>query len=103
MKILFLFLQRSKSILIITVLFGAAKDDEYAVRAASLRALGLLVCLSTLEEDTGFLMDLSDVTYAGADDTNLAVRVKAVWALASLCDCLVKREYVLEIFIHLIY
>lgn len=74
------------------MLFGAVRDEESAVRAASLRALGLLVSLSTLEEDTGFLMDLTDITCSASEDRNLGVRVKAAWALASLCDCLVKRE-----------
>lgn len=84
--------QRDKSIIVITVLFGAVRDEESSVRAASLRALGLLVCLATLEEDTGFLMDLTDVTCTASEDRNLGVRVKAAWALASLCDSLVKRE-----------
>lgn len=78
--------------MVITMLFGAVKDDESAVRAASLRALGLLVTLPVLEEDTGFLMDLIDVTCAASEDHNLGVRVKAAWAMASLCDCIVKRE-----------
>ncbi|XP_058793535.1 HEAT repeat-containing protein 6 [Phymastichus coffea] len=90
-------LPRNKSILIITILFGATKDEECAVRAAALRALGLLVNLPTLEEDTGFLMDMVDITCTGAEDSNLGVRVKAIWALASLCDCLVNRENKLEV------
>ncbi|XP_001604646.2 HEAT repeat-containing protein 6 [Nasonia vitripennis] len=85
-------LSRDKSIIVITVLFGAVRDDESCVRAAGLRALGLLVSLATLEEDTGFLMDLTDVTCTASEDCNLGVRVKAAWALASLCDTLVKRE-----------
>lgn len=78
--------------MIITVLFGAVQDNESAVRAASLRSLGLLVTLPTLEEDAGFLMDLIDVTCKALQDENLGVRIKAAWAMASLCDGLVKRE-----------
>ncbi|KAJ8687142.1 hypothetical protein QAD02_022936 [Eretmocerus hayati] len=90
-------LSRDKSIMVITVLFGATQDEESAVRAASLRALGLLVSLPTLEEDTGFLLDLTDITCTASEDRNLGVRVKAAWALASLCDCLVKREDNVEV------
>lgn len=76
------------------MLFGAVRDDESAVRAAGLRALGLLVVLPCLEEDTGFLLDLADITCVASEDRNLGVRIKAAWALASLCDCFIKREYV---------
>lgn len=74
------------------MLFGAVQDDESAVRAASLRALGLLVTLPVLEEDEGFLMDMINITCTASQDRNLGVRIKAAWAMASLCDCLVKRE-----------
>ncbi|XP_011066622.1 PREDICTED: HEAT repeat-containing protein 6 isoform X3 [Acromyrmex echinatior] len=53
-------LSRQRVILIITILFGAVRDEESAVRAAGLRALGMLVTLPSLEYDTGFLMDLAD-------------------------------------------
>ena len=78
--------------MIISVLFRAVKDEESAVRAASLRALGLLVSLATWEEETGFLMDLTEVTCSASEDRNLGVRVKAAWAMASLCDSLTKQE-----------
>ncbi|XP_026674753.1 HEAT repeat-containing protein 6 isoform X3 [Ceratina calcarata] len=80
-------LPRQKAVLIITVLFGAVRDTESAVRAAGLRSLGMLVALPALREETGFLMDLADVVCStAADDANLGVRVKAAWALANLCD-----------------
>ncbi|XP_043250125.1 HEAT repeat-containing protein 6 isoform X2 [Colletes gigas] len=83
-------LSRQKTVLIITVLFGAVHDEESAVRAAGLRALGMLVTLPPLKEETGFLMDLADIVCLTADDRNLGVRVKGTWALANLCDCLSK-------------
>ncbi|XP_076662618.1 HEAT repeat-containing protein 6 isoform X1 [Halictus rubicundus] len=82
---------RQKTILIITVLFGAVHDEESAVRAAALRALGMLVTLPPLKEETGFLMDLADIICLTADD-NLGVRIKGIWALANLCDCLSKEK-----------
>ncbi|XP_051170043.1 HEAT repeat-containing protein 6 isoform X2 [Leptopilina boulardi] len=85
-------LTREKSILIITLLFGATRDQQSAVRAAGLRTLGLLVTLAALEESTGFLMDLADITCLSLLDENLGVRIKAAWALASLCDCLIRIE-----------
>ncbi|XP_076678857.1 HEAT repeat-containing protein 6 isoform X1 [Andrena cerasifolii] len=86
--IVFTQLSRQKTVLIITVLFGAVHDEESAVRAAGLRALGMLVTLPALKEETGFLMDLADMVCLTADDKNLGVRIKGVWALANLCDCL---------------
>ncbi|EFN82609.1 HEAT repeat-containing protein 6 [Harpegnathos saltator] len=85
-------LSRQRVILVITILFGAVRDEESAVRAAGLRALGMLVTLSALEDDTGFLMDLADIVYLTSDDKNLGVRVKSAWALANLCDCLSRQK-----------
>ncbi|XP_032683851.1 HEAT repeat-containing protein 6 [Odontomachus brunneus] len=85
-------LSRQRTILVITILFGAVRDEESAVRAAGLRALGMLVTLSALEDDTGFLMDLADMVCMASDDKNLGVRVKSAWALANLCDCLSKQK-----------
>ncbi|CAD1470197.1 unnamed protein product [Heterotrigona itama] len=85
-------LQRQKVVLIITILFGAIHDKESAVRAAGLRALGMLVTLPALKEESGFLMDLADIVCLTADDKNLGVRIKGAWALANLCNCLTKEK-----------
>lgn len=63
-------------------------DKESAVRAAALRALGMLVTLPALKEESGFLMDLANIVCLTADDKNLGVRIKGAWALANLCNCL---------------
>ncbi|XP_043469715.1 HEAT repeat-containing protein 6 isoform X2 [Leptopilina heterotoma] len=88
----FIQLKREESLLIITLLFGATRDQQSAVRAASLRTLGLLVSLPALEESIGFLMDLADITCLSLQDENLGVRIKSAWALASLCDCFIRIE-----------
>lgn len=87
-----LYFQRQRTVLVITILFGAVRDEESAVRAAGLRALGMLVTLSALEDDTGFLMDLADIVCLTSNDKNLGVRVKSAWALANLCDCLSRQK-----------
>ncbi|XP_015121818.1 HEAT repeat-containing protein 6 [Diachasma alloeum] len=84
-------LSLDKSIIIKTSLFGACRDPESAVRAAGLRALGMLINLCSLEEDTGFLEDLIDIVCTSLADENLGVRVKSAWALANLTDCLIKK------------
>ncbi|KAG5317748.1 HEAT6 protein, partial [Pseudoatta argentina] len=89
-------LSRQRVILIITILFGAVRDEESAVRAAGLRALGMLVTLPSLEHDTGFLMDLADTVCSAFEDKNLGVRVKSAWALANLCDCLSRQKFVFQ-------
>ncbi|XP_043282590.1 HEAT repeat-containing protein 6 [Venturia canescens] len=85
-------LPRERSVLVITILFGGIRDEDSGVRAAAVRALGMLVTIPALEEDTGFLMDLGDVVCLAIEDDNLGVRVKACWALANLCDCLIRRK-----------
>lgn len=72
-------------------------DNESAVRAAGLRALGMLATLSALKEETGFLMDLADVVCLTASDNNLGVRIKGAWALANLCNCLSTEKLVTSI------
>ncbi|KAI4481872.1 hypothetical protein M0804_009393 [Polistes exclamans] len=86
-------LTRQHKILLITLLLGSIHDEESAVRAAGLRALGMLIRLPPFEEDTGFLMDLADVACLGLNDQSLGVRIKATWALANLCDCICRRRY----------
>ncbi|XP_033230465.1 HEAT repeat-containing protein 6 isoform X2 [Belonocnema kinseyi] len=83
---------KEESVLIITLLFGATRDRASAVRASALRTLGILVALPALEEDAGFLMDLAEITFSTLQDSNLGVRIKAAWTLASLCDYLIRRE-----------
>ncbi|KAK0158878.1 hypothetical protein PV328_009820 [Microctonus aethiopoides] len=83
-------LSSNKSIVIITKLLGAVKDEESAVRAASLRALGMLVTLPIIEENTEFIINLIDIVCLALEDDNLGVRIKAAWALANLSDCLIK-------------
>ncbi|KAI4497349.1 hypothetical protein M0802_007596 [Mischocyttarus mexicanus] len=85
-------LTRQQKILLITILLGTIHDEESAVKAAGLRALGMLIRLPPLEEDTGFLMDLADIACLGVNDQHLGVRIKATWALANLCDCITRRE-----------
>ncbi|XP_063983533.1 HEAT repeat-containing protein 6 [Diachasmimorpha longicaudata] len=84
-------LSLDKSIIIKTTLFGACRDPESAIRAAGLRALGMLITLPSLEEDTGFLGDLTEMVCTSLNDENLGVRVKSAWALANLTDCLIKQ------------
>lgn len=69
------------------------------MRAAGLRALGMLVTSSALKDDTGFLMDLADTVCLTSDDKNLGVRIKSAWALANLCDCLSTQKFVAYTFV----
>uniref|UniRef100_A0A6V7IXR0 HEAT repeat-containing protein 6 n=1 Tax=Bracon brevicornis TaxID=1563983 RepID=A0A6V7IXR0_9HYME len=85
-------LSHDKTIIIKTTLFGACRDDESGVRAAGLRSLGMLINLPLLEEDTGFVEDVAEVVCNSLRDDNLGVRVKGAWALANLCDCLIKQD-----------
>ncbi|XP_034940247.1 HEAT repeat-containing protein 6 isoform X3 [Chelonus insularis] len=81
-----------QNILIITTLFGAVRDEDSAVRAAALRSLGLLILLPSLEDDTGFVLDLANLSCTALEDENFGVRVKAAWALANVSDCLIKQS-----------
>ncbi|KAL7292260.1 hypothetical protein TKK_0014206 [Trichogramma kaykai] len=83
---------RNKTIKVISGLLGATKDESSNVKAESIRALGALVDTPNLEEDTNFLMDVIEITCAAYDDRCQPVRFKAIWTLAAVFDCLIRRE-----------
>ncbi|XP_014205563.1 HEAT repeat-containing protein 6-like [Copidosoma floridanum] len=82
---------------IVSALSECVSDDESSVRAAALRAFGILVTLPALEEDTGFLWDVHRCACQGFGDENLGVRIKAAWAVANLSETLIKRKHKMKL------
>lgn len=82
-------LPRHKQLLCITVLFSCTREDQYNVRAAAIRALGVCVTFAILRQDTGFVVDTAEALSRTLDDIHLVVRVKASWALGNFTDALV--------------
>eukprot|EP01134_Creolimax_fragrantissima_P008405 CFRG8405T1 len=70
-------------------LLGLSMDEATLVKSAAFRALGILVVLDRIRTDGLFLNDLAEVGRRACEFPVLTVRLKATWALASLCDALV--------------
>ncbi|KNC82692.1 hypothetical protein SARC_05031 [Sphaeroforma arctica JP610] len=71
-------------------LLGLSQDTATQVKSSAFRALGMLVCLQRIRRDGLFLNDLAEVGRRAFEVRVLTVRLKASWALASLCDALVR-------------
>ncbi|KAL3856514.1 hypothetical protein ACJMK2_011262 [Sinanodonta woodiana] len=84
----FIALPMDKRILIITLLLGLTSDEDKAVRSSAIRTLGVFVLYRNLREDVSFMSDATNAILSGIDDKSIAVRVKAAWSLANLCDAL---------------
>ncbi|XP_071446513.1 HEAT repeat-containing protein 6 [Hetaerina americana] len=87
-------LTRDKQILCETLLFGSSRDEEPTVKSAALRALGIYTLFPSLREDLHFLLDTFDTLQSalGNDHGRGEVWSKASWALANLCDALVRNR-----------
>ncbi|XP_045475927.1 HEAT repeat-containing protein 6 [Harmonia axyridis] len=78
-----------KHYLCMTYLLACSRDEEFAIRSAAVRALGILAHYPILKEDPGFIVDVADAIYNTIDDENTDVRVKGSWALGNFSDVLV--------------
>ncbi|KAH8388755.1 hypothetical protein KR200_009591 [Drosophila serrata] len=76
---------------LLAFLSGCASDDgeEPLVRAAALRALAVYVLHPTLKADLVFVENAAELTLRIINDSQLAVRIKAAWALGNISDALI--------------
>ncbi|KAH8400458.1 hypothetical protein KR222_000449 [Zaprionus bogoriensis] len=76
---------------LLAFLLGCSSDDaaDHLVRAAALRALAVYVLQPTLRADLVFVEHAAELALRLADDGQLAVRIKAAWALGNISDALV--------------
>uniref|UniRef100_A0A3Q4BTH0 HEAT repeat-containing protein 6 n=1 Tax=Mola mola TaxID=94237 RepID=A0A3Q4BTH0_MOLML len=72
----------------ITVLLGLTYSENYVVKAAAVRALGVYILFPCLREDVMFVADTANTILAALDDRCTNVRAKAAWSLGNLTDTL---------------
>jgi hypothetical protein len=82
-------LEHGEQVHCLTALLGASSDASAVVRAGALRALGVFVLFPDLRADTAFVLDVAHALIAAMNDDQLAVRVRAAWSIANVCDTLV--------------
>lgn len=73
----------------ITVLLGLTYSENYLVKTAAVRALGVYVLFPCLREDVMFVADTANTILAALDDRSPNVRAKAAWSLGNLSDTLI--------------
>lgn len=90
--------QRDKHILCLTLLLGLTNDEDFHIRAAAVRGLGVYVLYPCLREDVSFMADAANAIITALQENSLGVRVKAAWALANLSDAIVMNKCVTSSF-----
>ncbi|KAG0249862.1 HEAT repeat-containing protein 6 [Mortierella polycephala] len=75
--------------IIMSLILGTALDENAAARAAACRAIGVFILFPSLREESSHLVDMANTILDLCRDPNLAVRVRASWAVGNLCDSLV--------------
>ncbi|CAJ1063950.1 HEAT repeat-containing protein 6 [Xyrichtys novacula] len=73
----------------ITVLLGLTYSENYLVKTAAVRALGVYIVFPCLREDVMFVADTANTILAALDDRSPNVRAKAAWSLGNLTDTLI--------------
>ncbi|XP_022618538.1 HEAT repeat-containing protein 6 [Seriola dumerili] len=73
----------------ITVLLGLTYSENYLVKTAAVRALGVYILFPCLREDVMFVADTANTILAALDDRSPNVRAKAAWSLGNLTDTLI--------------
>lgn len=76
---------------LLAFLLGCSSDDaaDHLVRAAALRALAVYVLHPNLRGDLVFVEHAAELTLRLTGDNQLAVRIKAAWALGNISEALV--------------
>lgn len=72
----------------ITVLLGLTYSENYLVKTAAVRALGIYILFPSLREDVMFVADTANTILAALEDRSPNVRAKAAWSLGNLTDTL---------------
>ncbi|XP_040006165.1 HEAT repeat-containing protein 6 isoform X2 [Xiphias gladius] len=73
----------------ITVLLGLTYNENYLLKTAAVRALGVYILFPCLREDVMFVADTANTILAALDDRSPNVRAKAAWSLGNLTDTLI--------------
>ncbi|XP_053188243.1 HEAT repeat-containing protein 6 [Scomber japonicus] len=82
-------LPEKNQLMCITVLLGLTYSENYLVKTAAVRALGVYILFPCLREDVMFVADTANTILAALDDRSPNVRAKAAWSLGNLTDTLI--------------
>ncbi|KAF9393437.1 HEAT repeat-containing protein 6 [Podila verticillata] len=75
--------------LILSLVLGTVQDEAPVTRSSACRAIGVFILFPFLREDSTHVLDMASAVLSLCHDPNMAVRVRASWAVGNLCDSLV--------------
>ncbi|KAG0035670.1 HEAT repeat-containing protein 6 [Podila clonocystis] len=75
--------------LILSLVLGTVQDEAPVTRSSACRAIGVFILFPFLREDSTHVLDMASAVLDLCHDPNMAVRVRASWAVGNLCDSLV--------------
>ncbi|XP_071378049.1 HEAT repeat-containing protein 6 [Centroberyx affinis] len=82
-------LPEKRQMMCITVLLGLTYSENYLVKTAAVRALGVYILFPCLREDVMFVADTANTILAALNDRSPNARAKAAWSLGNLTDTLI--------------
>ncbi|KAF9414583.1 HEAT repeat-containing protein 6 [Podila epigama] len=82
-------LQPRLQMLILSLVLSTVQDESPVARSSACRTIGVFILFPSLREDSTHMLDMASAAMDLCHDANLAVRVRASWAVGNLCDSLV--------------
>ncbi|KAF9920831.1 HEAT repeat-containing protein 6 [Linnemannia zychae] len=76
-------------VLIMSLVLGTALDENANARAAACHAIGVFILFPSLRGDSTLIVDMANTALDLCRDPNIAVRIRASWAVGNLSDSLV--------------
>ncbi|XP_063699966.1 HEAT repeat-containing protein 6 [Culicoides brevitarsis] len=83
-------LSREKQLFFISFITGTSYDDDYLVKAASIRCLAIMAHFPILNEDVCFIDNTLELTKKMFLESNVQGKIKSSWCLAHISDVLIE-------------
>lgn len=83
-------LSREKQLFFISFITGTSYDDDYLVKASSIRCLAIMVHFPILNEDACFIDNTLELTKKMFTESNVQGKIKSSWCLAHISDVLIE-------------
>lgn len=83
-------LSREKQLFFISFITGTSYDEDYLVKASSIRCLAIMAHFPILNEDAGFIDNTLELTKKMFTESNVQGKIKSSWCLAHISDVLIE-------------
>uniref|UniRef100_A0A336LVX6 HEAT repeat-containing protein 6 n=1 Tax=Culicoides sonorensis TaxID=179676 RepID=A0A336LVX6_CULSO len=83
-------LSREKQLFFISLITGTSFDEDFLVKASSIRCLAIMAHFPILNEDAGFIDNTLELTKHMFCESNVQGKIKSSWCLSHISDVLVE-------------